>query len=112
MTLDARRVNLGAAVDVFAKADGLPPGKLSGSWKSSTGSMFFIKDYGDRIQITNLTKPEVAYDARRNGELVIAEGYGPGPGVYVNRIVWRIKDADHLQVGTFDYRLKDSQLQC
>jgi S1-C subfamily serine protease len=107
MTLDAMRVKLRAAVDVFSKADNMPPGKLSGSWKSSSGSELLIKDRGDKIQITNLTYPQVTFDARWERELVIVEIYAPGR--HVVRTALRIKDGDHLQVAQFAYSARDSK---
>jgi S1-C subfamily serine protease len=107
MTLDAMRARLRAAVDLFSKAETVPPGKLSGSWKSSSGSVFLIKDRGDKIQITNQTYPDVTFDARWEGEFVIAEVYAPGQRVV--RTAWRMKDTDHLQVAQFAHSANDSK---
>jgi S1-C subfamily serine protease len=108
MTLDAMRVKLRAVVDVNSKAENMPPGKLSGSWKSSSdGSVLLIKDRGDKIQITNQTHPQVTFDARWEGELVVAEVYAPGH--HVVRNAWRMKDGDHLQIAQFSYTANDSK---
>jgi S1-C subfamily serine protease len=108
MTLDAMQATLRATVGVNSKAESVPRGRLSGSWKSSSdGSVLLIKERGDKIQITNQTYPQVTFDARREGELVIAEVYAPGR--HVVRTALRIKDGDHLQVAQFAYHADDSK---
>jgi S1-C subfamily serine protease len=112
MTLDAMRVKLRVSAEVFSKevffkAENIPPGKLSGCWKSTNGgSVFLIKDRGDKIQITDQTHPQVTFDARWEGEVVIAEVYSPGH--HVVRMAWRMKDGDHLQVAQFAHSANDS----
>jgi hypothetical protein len=84
-----------------------PSGQLSGDWKSPSGAILSIEDHGDKIKITNLTRPDIKYDARREGDFVIAVAYssrGHGQGAVLS-----MKDAVHLQVALFPYSASDSK---
>jgi S1-C subfamily serine protease len=94
----------GPAASSSASTPTQAPG-FPGRWKSSSGSRFVIEERGDRVLLSNLTRPEITFDVRRIGNLLLGTAYRSGES---RRTVYRLKDADRLEAANVNYKDSDS----
>lgn len=78
-------------------------GGLTDYWKSSSGSMFYIKDHGDEVKVLNLTYPRFTYDLKWDGEIILGFIYDRNKrSVFVLQQI----DDDRLRIVNFKHKKK------